>query len=274
VPGQDGSASTPDEESVVMSLASRPRRRAFTLIELLVVIAIIAILAAILFPVFAQAREAARSAACKSNLKQIGTAMQMYWQDYDETAVPMYICAGQQMETGFTSPQSCGGYGPPGYVHLWQHVLHPYVKNFGVFNCPSAVPTPIPRYQGDFNNYALSYGYNAMGATYSARIGCTANCGVDLSPQLSNLLNGGESLAAVEDVSGTLLVVDAGLYVAVPGIARPGAVTGYVPNDRHHESVNVLYVDGHVKASKWQAIGGRSDANGVGTYKPWTTSAD
>src|ERR1051326_9363691 len=67
-----------------LMLGRRPRREGFTLIELLVVIAIIAILAAILFPVFAQAREKARSTACTSNLKQIGTALMMYGQDYDE----------------------------------------------------------------------------------------------------------------------------------------------------------------------------------------------
>ncbi len=63
----------------------RPQGHGFTLIELLVVIAIIAILAAILFPVFARARENARKAACQSNLKQIGNALMMYVQDYDET---------------------------------------------------------------------------------------------------------------------------------------------------------------------------------------------
>src|SRR5436853_560395 len=66
-------------------LECRHTRRAFTLIELLVVIAIIAILAAILFPVFAQAREKARQASCLSNMRQIGTAITMYAQDYDET---------------------------------------------------------------------------------------------------------------------------------------------------------------------------------------------
>ena len=64
------------------------RNRGFTLIELLVVIAIIAILAAILFPVFAQAREKARSATCQSNLRQMGLAWHMYFQDYDETTMP------------------------------------------------------------------------------------------------------------------------------------------------------------------------------------------
>src|SRR2546421_11787534 len=105
----------------------------FTLIELLVVIAIIAILAAILFPVFAQAREKARAISCVSNLNQIGKATMMYVQDYDET-------------------YPCGWDSPTGGKSMWRVVIQPYIQkygrqeevvgytvhagNFGVFLCP------------------------------------------------------------------------------------------------------------------------------------------
>jgi len=94
------------------------KRRGFTLIELLVVIAIIAILAAILFPVFARAREKARQTSCLSNLKQIGTAMMMYVQDYDERY-------GQSL-SGTTA----------GTVTVY-HVIMPYMKNAQILQCPS-----------------------------------------------------------------------------------------------------------------------------------------
>jgi len=94
------------------------KRTGFTLIELLVVIAIIAILAAILFPVFARAREKARQSSCLSNLKQVGTAMMMYVQDYDERY-------GQSM-----SGTSAGTFTP-------YHMLMPYMKNQQILQCPS-----------------------------------------------------------------------------------------------------------------------------------------
>jgi prepilin-type N-terminal cleavage/methylation domain-containing protein/prepilin-type processing-associated H-X9-DG protein len=99
------------------------KRHAFTLIELLVVIAIIAILAAILFPVFAQAREKARAASCISNMKQIGTAALMYAQDYDELFVTSYI-----FPNGWSN---C-----PRFV--WMDLLHPYIKNLALYACPSS----------------------------------------------------------------------------------------------------------------------------------------
>jgi prepilin-type N-terminal cleavage/methylation domain-containing protein/prepilin-type processing-associated H-X9-DG protein len=94
-------------------------RRGFTLIELLVVIAIIAILAAILFPVFAKAREKARQASCLSNLKQLGLAFMQYAQDYDERF-----------------PPSTGGYESTSIK--WWDRIYPYVKNNQVYSCPSA----------------------------------------------------------------------------------------------------------------------------------------
>jgi len=107
-----------------MSLPTGSARRAFgfTLIELLVVIAIIAILAAILFPVFAKARGKARQSSCLSNMKQLGTAITMYADDYDETLPMSYYYVN-----GATSAN--------GYVQ-WSGLVMPYVQNMGIFVCP------------------------------------------------------------------------------------------------------------------------------------------
>jgi len=124
-----------------MKARTYPAASGFTLIELLVVIAVIAIIAAILFPVFAQAREKARQTTCISNEKQLGLGMMMYVQDHDE-AYPLMQCGT-----------------PGGQAWTWQLVINPYIKNGsdnqsgwsitnGIFQCPSA-----PRPQG--NNYGI-----------------------------------------------------------------------------------------------------------------------
>ena len=112
--------------------------RGFTLIELLVVIAIIAILAAILFPVFAQAREKARSISCASNLKQLATSVLMYVQDNDET-YPL----GVRQDWDST----------------WASEVQPYVKNDAVFRCPD---------DGNLTQPGWTYGWAGVPISYAA----------------------------------------------------------------------------------------------------------
>jgi len=108
-------------------------QRGFTLIELLVVIAIIAILAAILFPVFAQAREKARQSSCLSNLKQLGTGLTLYLQDYDDV-FPFNWFGATPAVWWVTQPESGPG---SGLAYKWMDAIYPYVKNERIFTCPS-----------------------------------------------------------------------------------------------------------------------------------------
>ena len=122
------------------------RRRGFTLIELLVVIAIIAILAAILFPVFARAREKARQASCQSNLKQLALAAHMYAQDYDETWL-------------ISDPNSAPTTPPDTNRNFWRFALQPYIRNWQIFVCPSSTT-------GDMSDVNVqgtgAYGFNVL----------------------------------------------------------------------------------------------------------------
>ena len=128
----------------------RTNRAGFTLIELLVVIAIIAILAAILFPVFAQAREKARQTSCLSNCKQIGLGIQMYTQDYD----------GVIFNAPWPGPGGGSGTTPSLSV-FWTEAIMPYIKNQQIFSCPSNNGTT-----GTANwspvNYKIMYGLNEL----------------------------------------------------------------------------------------------------------------
>jgi len=136
------------------------RRKGFTLIELLVVIAIIAILAAILFPVFAQAREKARQASCLSNLKQWATATMMYVQDYDETFMGLAVAAPCTSDPANT----CYGVTP------WHMLLQPYVKNENLADCPSLGDPRKLLGKNDWPFYR-SYGWNYtyLGGTYVSK---------------------------------------------------------------------------------------------------------
>lgn len=147
----------------------RTDRRGFTLIELLVVIAIIAILAAILFPVFAQAREAARKTSCLSHAKQMGTGVQMYSQDYDGTFPQAYYYINDN--------NSSAGYAQ------WSGLVQPYVKNWNMFVCASdkirgLAPTNFVGNNLGFGTPPGQTAQNAVQDIQAPRLSYTANAAV------------------------------------------------------------------------------------------------
>jgi len=226
--------------------------RAFTLIELLVVIAIIAILAAILFPVFAQAREAARTSSCSSNTKQISLGIIMYLQDYDEK-MPMreYDLQASDANYGKTDP-SGGKY--KDYHKGWDEVTQPYIKNKQVLFCPSA------NFPGnDYNDTSK----NDDGWTGSMNY--ATNC--ELTGRGWNAWQNPTKLAAMAYPSSTILLVEdgsqtsEGACIGLQGdewgwsgdhksnLMQEGATgnTKLAPLQRHKGGANYAFADGHVK---------------------------
>ena len=274
-------------------------RFAFTLIELLVVIAIIAILAAILFPVFARARENARRASCMSNLKQIGLGTLQYTQDYDEKLYPhRFNLAANQNPLMSTNggPAAAGtitdGSGSPGATGkvFWISLLQPYVKSYQIFVCPSNPDAWVGGGPDDCTAAGCagkgyggqnSYGHNDL-----------------LAP--ADAFNGGAgplpiALARIQDTAKTVAVTDATYYGVLPRLTSPtpivvtgsGTTTtayanangsqyasywGNIGNNkwsynggtllenertgtpRHLNTINTLYVDGHVKSVQYSKL--------------------
>jgi len=191
----------------------------FTLIELLVTIAIISILAAILFPVFARARENARRSSCMSNEKQLALASMQYAQDYDERLVPSYNARTSTAD-------------------LWMNIIQPYVKNKQIFFCPSASGLDP---SGSLTVSNVAYGWNYIYLTQAACSPAGYGCG-------------GVSLAAVTKPSETILLTDSvgtGHDVNYYYVAGPRSTV--LPTPVHLEGANVAFVDGHVK---WMKIPG------------------
>lgn len=243
-------------------------RRGFTLIELLVVIAIIAILAAILFPVFAQAREKARQTVCLSSLKQIGLAGMMYAQDYDEGLPAWSEYYGQ---ASYGSETANGGYtgdaSPAGY---WQGKLAPYVKsgnpddanypdNAGMWHCPDSGDRGEQEYFDNpngthTNRYAYSFGYNAMLA-YTNYEGLAGLPGYASTGGYYRY----PSEVAMDSPSETVFVGDGGGYnsrIAPPYQFNCWQKRAMVPNftyqcwevpDRHNNGASYVFCDGHAK---------------------------
>ena len=184
------------------------QRRGFTLIELLVVIAIIAILAAILFPVFARAREKARQTSCLSNLKQLGLGLMMYTQDYDEDTPFAY--------SGASYPG--GGW----WVGTWKERLYPYVKNYQIYQCPSQ-PLSLP--PAGYGNYGIN-----------AYIGETISY-----VNMAQVTKPAETFAIGENADGDWVIEPNGNYCT-----PPFAETGWVV-PIHNNGSNFAFLDGHGK---------------------------
>ncbi len=249
--------------------STKSAQNGFTLIELLVVIAIIAILAAILFPVFAQAREKARQAACLSGLRQIGLAFAQYVQDYDET-----------------TPQIWYGPNSSDQRYFWMDALLPYTKSAEFFSsCPSK----------DFDNWVPSKQIPIPGANVEARqnVSFTANSLYASASTGSNTTDGQtatppirESGAAYSDFvvpTSTILGGDgSGYYISYSGskddlrveLQPPYSKDMKYPNlgrltptnnlfvGRHFGGASFIYCDGHAKWSRISDVA-KTNKNGV-----------
>jgi len=217
--------------------SSRKKRNGFTLIELLVVIAIIAILAAILFPVFAQAREKARAVTCLSNLRQIGAALAMYHQDYDETII----------------------YASFRHGNVWWDMLQPYTKNRNIMSCPSgkfvcACDAKIPMGYAFYSTVADDPAHPIYPDPYPAA--CPEDVGIAWEVII------GKNISILDQPSSQVIAGDGGSPVALSPQAFLNSnvcygsccglgievelVNGQEPS-RHQKGANILFVDGHAK---------------------------
>jgi prepilin-type N-terminal cleavage/methylation domain-containing protein/prepilin-type processing-associated H-X9-DG protein len=240
------------------------QRRAFTLIELLVVIAIIAILAAILFPVFAQAREKARATTCLSNLKQQGLGAMMYAQDYDETIMPFWY-----VDVPYTGQ-------PFSQRTTYYLLIQPYIKNWQIFKCPSAPvqnivirDTSLPT---GTRTVDVSYAYSSIrdqnqnfrvAASY---LGASEWVGTGAAGRGEGKF--GVAMASIALPADTILITDAkNLDLWAESIAdywpltcpittnNPAGEcwnnnTNMVMTRRHNEGFNICFTDGHAKFQK------------------------
>ena len=201
-------------------------KRGFTLIELLVVIAIIAILAAILFPVFARAREKARQTACLNNVKQMALALQMYAQDYDET-----ICYAQHRFGGTVGTK------------YWYQVLDPYIKNEQIHVCPSKNADAAT---------TVGYGWNYPGMPYRLDLGPSSSASLAYWNYPSEVL-----VFACNQATNNAHIYS---YISYSASHWAGEDTGNV-GTVHNGGSNVGFLDGHAKWLNIQSFQGTDEAH-------------
>ncbi len=225
-------------------------RAAFTLIELLVVIAIIAILAAILFPVFARARENARRCSCQSNPKQVGLGLLQSVQDYDEK---------------YPNRASLVAITPSNVYNNWADMIMPYVKSKQVFQCPSHVPRDS---SGNIANNGImdGYPYNIPGGYASNTGGWN---GTQTRTLISDYATAPVSLAQLQRSSENIAVVESETFNTNVDITTALTGTNPLSWNGHLATANYLFAGGHVKALKPFATTD-STAGGSASVNMWT----
>lgn len=276
--------------------------KGFTLIELLVVIAIIAILAAILFPVFAQAREKARSISCLSNEKELGLAITAYHTDYDEQLIKNFY--GFPVSGNWGDPQDWAG-----TFYNWRAAVQPYLKNINIFACPSSVFTNTSFWYWSVDNQnitGVAQYINWTPSSYAVNdqvIGFANGEDGGYTGTIQNCPDGLNSLAEINDPADTVMVTDSRTgytdmkpfcisgNVALCGQPSDsefsgGAAPKYLPTqgpfEVHQGLVNFVFCDGHAKAQKlartllpndlWQSswpVGGTLVATPQTTRSAW-----
>jgi prepilin-type N-terminal cleavage/methylation domain-containing protein/prepilin-type processing-associated H-X9-DG protein len=213
--------------------------RGFTLIELIVVITIMSILAAILFPVFAHAREKARASICLSNCRQIGVGIMLYSQDYEE-AYPLYAHY-------------------PNHDHWWFEVIQPYIRSEDVFACPDV----------GVHQPSASYGWNGYGANYEHVImygpgwSWTQEPGTQGPARQSNLGRPAETIMIADAQGETGWAKGWGWAAVYCTIDLPNGVFWYRDvgldktwglSDRHNEGGNYILADGHARWMRRETV--------------------